>query len=408
MKILSNKILTLFFINSFFLNYSQFTNVSNQIKSFVIGKNYNNKDVFNLNESIEFSFDELDEERKNYYYTIDHFDYNWKLSNVQKSYYIDGFDEIKIKNISYSFNTLQSYTSYKFSIPNDKIVIKETGNYKVSIYDSIGNKVLEKRFTIVNNKLPVQIVVSRTKDLENYQTNQKISLNVLCKNCSEYYNNNSEIKIIIRKNDNWNDIVIIENPKFLTSNGAVYDDIIFKGGNEFYNFDISEIRSNNYRIKNWTVNNLYEANLMIDKFDSSEIYNYNPDINGNFVIQSSNQINSVNELDYVRVNFQFENKNLNSTNEVYLQGMFNNYDKYNNYKLNYDHNKNLFSGSFLFKQGFYNYKFASKSTLPDNELQTLENDFWETENLYSIFIYFKKNNEMFFRVVGFNSASSIF
>ena len=76
MKVLSNKILTLFFIQSFFINYSQFTNVSNQIKSFVISKNYDNKDVFNLNESIEFSFDELDEERKNYYYTIDHFDYN--------------------------------------------------------------------------------------------------------------------------------------------------------------------------------------------------------------------------------------------------------------------------------------------------------------------------------------------
>ena len=85
MKILSNKILTLFFINSFFVNYSQFTNVSNQIKSFVIGKNYNNKDVFNLNESIEFSFDELDEERKNYYYTIDHFDYNWKSVWEQSS-----------------------------------------------------------------------------------------------------------------------------------------------------------------------------------------------------------------------------------------------------------------------------------------------------------------------------------
>ena len=408
MKVLSNKILTLFFIQSVFINYSQFTNVSNQIKSFVISKNYDNKDVFNLNESIEFSFDELDEERKNYYYTIDHFDYNWKLSNVQKSYYIDGFDEIKIKNISYSFNTLQSYTSYKFSIPNDEIKIKETGNYKVSIYDSFGDKVLEKRFTVINNKLPVQIDVSRTKDLENYQTKQKIRLNVLCKNCREYYNNNSEIKIIIRKNDNWNDFVLIENPKFLTSNSAVYDDIIFKGGNEFYNFDISEIRSNYYRIKNWTISDLYEANLIIDKFDSNEIYNYNPDINGNFVIETSNQIKSINELDYVRVNFQFENKNLNGNNEVYLLGMFNNYNVNNNYKLNYDHNKQLFSGSFLFKQGFYNYKYALKSTLLDNELEILDNDFWETENLYSVFIYFKKNNEMFFRVVGFNSTSSIF
>ena len=80
----------------------------------------------------------------------------------------------------------------------------------------------------------------------------------------------------------------------------------------------------------------------------------------------------------------------------------------NNYKLNYYHNKQLFSGSFLFKQGFYNYKYALKSTLLDNELEILDNDFWETENLYSVFIYFKKNNEMFFRVVGFNSTSSIF
>ena len=96
----------------------------------MISKNYDNKNVFNLNESIEFSFDELDEERKNYYYTIDHFDYNWKLSNVQKSYYIDGFDEIKIKNISYSFNT---YTLHQLQIfnSNDEIKIKETGNYKV-------------------------------------------------------------------------------------------------------------------------------------------------------------------------------------------------------------------------------------------------------------------------------------
>ena len=227
MKIFFRKILILFMILESSINNSQTLNSSEKIRTFIVGSTNNNNDILTLNETIQFSFDELSLKKKNYYYIIDHYDFEWKLSDVNKSEYLDGFDDIKIKDISYSFNTLKSYTNYRFSIPNNQIRIKESGNYKVSIVNASGEKVTEKRFTVVDNKVPVQLGVSRTKDLENFQTAQKINFNVMCGNCSDLYNNYSEIKIIVRKNRNWNNFIEPKKPKYLNSEKAMYDDIIF-------------------------------------------------------------------------------------------------------------------------------------------------------------------------------------
>ena len=406
MKTYIREILIIFLILKCFNNYSQIINKSEKIKTFIIGSTNNSNDIFILNEIVQFSFDELSLKKKNYYYKIDHYDFDWKLSNVNKSEYIEGFDEVKIKDISYSFNTLKSYTNYKFSIPNNQIKIKESGNYKVSIYDSYGAKITEKRFTIVDNKFPIQLGISRTKDLDNFQIAQKINFNIMCGNCNELYNNYSEIKIILRKNNNWNNIIKVEKPKYLTSTKAVYDDIIFYGGNEFNNFDTSQIKSNNYRIKNWSLSDIYESFLVPDEFDKNEIYNYNPDINGGFVIDSNKKENNNYEADYVRVFFEFKKSNFNTKDEIYLIGKFNDFNENNHYKLSFDSSINSFTGSFLFKQGFYNYKYASKIDLNSNKLKNIENNFWQTENLYTVLIYFKKNYEKFFRVIGFNTLNS--
>ena len=407
MKIFFRKILILFMILESSINNSQTLNSSEKIRTFIVGSTNNSNDIFTLNETIQFSFDELSLKKKNYYYIIDHYDFEWKLSDVNKSEYLDGFDDIKIKDISYSFNTLKSYTNYKFSIPNNQIRIKESGNYKVSIVNAYGEKVTEKRFTVVDNKVPVQLGVSRTKDLENFQTAQKINFNVMCGNCSDLYNNYSEIKIIVRKNRNWNNFIEPKKPKYLNSEKAMYDDIIFYGGNEFNNFDISQIKSNNYRIQSWNLSDIYETFLVPDEFSENEKYDYNPDINGNFIIKTNYKENNSYEADYIRVFFELKKSNHSPEDEIYLIGSFNDYKLNNDYKLSFNSSINSFTGSFLFKQGFYNYKYASKNHLNINHLKNIENDFWQTENLYTVLIYFKKNYEKFFRVIGFNRLNSV-
>ena len=61
----------------------------------------------NSNEILKLSFDELDNEITNYFYTIEHFDYQWKKSNLLASEYINGFIQNEITEYNLSFNTNQ-------------------------------------------------------------------------------------------------------------------------------------------------------------------------------------------------------------------------------------------------------------------------------------------------------------
>ena len=89
MKIFIKKILILFMILESSINNSQILNSSEKIRTFVVGSINNNNDIFTLNETIQFSFDELSLKKKNYYYKIDHYDFEWNLSDVNKSEYLD-------------------------------------------------------------------------------------------------------------------------------------------------------------------------------------------------------------------------------------------------------------------------------------------------------------------------------
>ena len=69
----------------------------------------------------------------------------------------------------------------------------------------------------------------------------------------------------------------------------------------------------------------------------------------------------------------------------------------------------IYEGNFLFKQGFYNYKYVIKHDL---DIKTKFNNgeiggnFDETENSYSIVVYYRGFGERYDRVVGFGKASS--
>ena len=61
----------------------------------------------NTNESITFSFDDLEGDVKRYKYTILQCDANWQYSQLLPSQYIDGFTEDYIADYKLSFNTIQ-------------------------------------------------------------------------------------------------------------------------------------------------------------------------------------------------------------------------------------------------------------------------------------------------------------
>ena len=387
--------------------YSQFSDVPKNIKTIIFKSSNTNNSFLNYGEQFELSFDDLDSDEKNYYYQINHFDYKWSDSNLLKSEFLNGFDDLRITEHRNSFNTLQSFTHYKIKIPNEDVSIKISGNYSISIHLSNGEEVFEKKFSIIANTVPIKISISKSNIVKNIDTNQKIKTTILCENCTKLFNSASSLKMIIIKNNNWLNSQIIEKPKYILSDKLIYDDIEFNGGNEFLNFDNSNINSTNLRIYKTTLTDLYNNFLTKDKERTNSFYEYNPDINGEYVINSNTNFDIDIENDYARIFFNFKTDNFDLNKNIYLIGKFNDFIINENYKLLYDQKTKSYKGSFLFKQGFYNYKYAFNNKLNKKEVQYFEGNFWETENTYRVLLFHKKINDKYYKIIGTNVVSSI-
>ena len=387
--------------------YSQFSDVPENIKTIIFKSSNTNNSFLNYGEQFELSFDDLDSDEKNYYYQINHFDYKWSDSNLLKSEFLNGFDDLRITEHRNSFNTLQSFTHYKIKIPNEDVSIKISGNYSISIHLSNGEEVFEKKFSIIANTVPIKISISKSNIVKDIDTNQKIKTTILCENCTKLFNSASSLKMIIIKNNNWLNSQIIEKPKYILSDKLIYDDIEFNGGNEFLNFDNSIINSTNLRIYKTTLTDLYNNFLTKDKERTNGFYEYNPDINGEYVINSNTNFDIDIENDYARIFFNFKTDNYDLNKNIYLIGKFNDFIINENYKLLYDQKTKSYKGSFLFKQGFYNYKYAFNNKLNKKEVQYFEGNFWETENTYRVLLFHKKINDKYYKIIGTNVVSSI-
>ena len=120
-SIMEGLISVLLFSLSFTKNFSQTKKIPENIYSVIIQGSKYNYPVYNLNEKIYFSFDDLNIKKSSYYYKINHFDYKWKLSKILKSEYIEGYDDNLIEFFENSYNTLVDYTNYQISIPNQDV-----------------------------------------------------------------------------------------------------------------------------------------------------------------------------------------------------------------------------------------------------------------------------------------------
>ena len=100
------------------------------IKSVAFHKQNDNKSsnilLSSLNERFSMSFDVLSGIEYDLYYVIEHCDFDWKKSQLLKSEYLQGFDDVKIEDYYSSFNTYQIYTHYKINFPNSNTSFKKS------------------------------------------------------------------------------------------------------------------------------------------------------------------------------------------------------------------------------------------------------------------------------------------
>ncbi len=375
----------------------------NKSSNFLIGK---------INDRFLISFDVLSGIEYDLYYIIDHCDYNWEKSKLLKSEYIEGFDDVKITNYTSSFNTYQIYTNYNITFPNSNTSVKKSGNYIIRIFDEYGEELFNRKFIIYENLSLVKVDIKRSKELKNINEKQIVNFEVNPNNI-RFNNPDKNVKTLVFKNSNIDSPITNIKPQYKIGNKLIYKydkELSFWGGNEYLYFDNKNIRITNVKIRGYNLKEIYENYLFNDYPRFNRKYTYNPDINGGFLINASNSGNSNNEADYANIYFTLENYNnyLNNNQDIYIVGDFNNYSTDKVYKMQFNENKNQFEAVLKLKQGFYNYKYLIDNEIYKNDNKSVGGNFDETENVYSVLVYYRDYGERYDRIVGFGKGSSEF
>lgn len=380
------------------------------IKSIVlkpIGPN-NYRPIIKLGEVLELTFDDLNAQETIYTYKIEHYDYNWQRSNLSSTEFMTGFETDRIRVFENSFNTIQGYTHYQLKIPNQNNRIKISGNYMISILDGYQNVVFSRRFIIYQPRVTVGVTAHRSTDIATI--NEKQSVQFIINHQNLLLNNpNQEIKVAIYQNNDWNSAIYNIKPRYVRGTQLMYnyvDNIAYWANNEFLYFDTKEIRNATNNVAKTRLDNIFNTYLFYDEARGKLPYTFYPDVNGNFVLRTIDTDDVSLEGDYSLVHFALEYNDNFENNDIYIYGAFNDWAITETNKLKFNKKTNFYEAAILFKQGFYNYTYVSVNTNNLINTHKVEGSYFQTENNYTVIVYYRKFGERYDQVIGIGNATS--
>ena len=366
--------------------------------------------VIELGQKLELSFDDIIGNEADYFYTIEHFNFDWTPSDLSKGEYLDGFDDVRIETYENSFNTLQLYSNYKLSIPNRETrAIKKSGNYLLRIFNDDSEIVFSRKFMVLERLLSVAVEIKRARKLKNIDQQQVVQFKINSPNLL-LINPKQNVKTIVFQNNNLKNAITNLKPQYTIGTELIYrydQEAAFWGGNEFLFFDNKDLRSSTNGVRSVALNELYENFLFTNIDRSIRPYTYNPDINGNFRVRNLYASQNQNiEADYVLMHFNLQYYGSLGDKEIHIYGNFNNWTIDQTTYMRYNEKTDTYQNARLFKQGFYNYKYVMVNRDGSVEQGPISGNFWQTENQYTVLVYYRAPGSRFDRLLGKGAATS--
>jgi len=374
--------------------------------------NQNVVPIFQLGDAFQLQFDDLYGTDASYFYEIVHCDYNWNPSDIQKRDYLQGFDNQRIQESSSSFNCLQIYTHYRLPFPNSTTQLKISGNYMLKIFNEDKEVVFSRKFIVYENLATVPIQIKRARTVTNLDSKHNLEFTIKS-NVINFQNPLKNIKTVLLQNGKFNSAISNIKPQFTIGNDLVYKydtPTQFWAGNEFLYFDNKEIRvASNTISRVDSQKDIYSSYLFTNEARANSNYYNNQDVNGNFVIRRLFAENSDIEADYAWVYFSLSAPLFRSSDgSIYVTGMFNNYALTTENKMEYNPEKAIYEKAILIKQGFTNFEYlAVKPNGSIDSENAIDGNYFQTENEYTVLVYYKEDTDRFTRIIGKGSASSL-
>ena len=364
--------------------------------------------VVNLYDRLYLEFDVLNNLEEDFYYEIEHFDSDWTPSQLMKTEFLAGMDNLRIVNYINSFNTYQIYSHYRLQIPNRQTRLKVSGNYLIKIFDDYGELVFSRKFMVMETMANVSVQIRRSRDVALINETQSVDFKIAPINAN-FNNPIATVKAVVIQNNNLKTAIYGLRPQYILGNELVYrynNSSLFWGGNEYLFFENKDVRSTNLGVKYIDLEDLYHTYLYTNIERSNLKYTYNPDINGGFKITILDRQDPSIEADYTHVHFSLSAAEFLDAS-VYVYGGFNNFSTSEENQMTYNPKEGVYETSLLMKQGFYNYKYVvvnKESLLKEGEIS---GNFDETENNYKVVVYYRDLGARYDKIIGLGEANSV-
>jgi len=373
--------------------------------------------VISLNQmnTLEISFDDLKAKYQNYYYSVELMNADWRSANLSAFDYLQGFNQNRITQYTISSIAIQSYYHYKFTFPNSSCRPTKSGNYIIKVYKDANPQqvVFTSRFFVVDDQVSIFSTIQEPFDGNISKTHQKVQLSVETKKLPFFQPDQIQVQVI--QNYRYNDALSIKSPSFVRGSLLEYNserDLIFPSGKESRWIDLQSFRLKSDRILNFEATpNGTIVNVKPDFSRSATPYFNFKDLNGHFIVSNTESIDSENQNDYATVIFTYipPNRLPLLGENLYLSGSLTNNVLDASAEMKFNGVTKSYQKSLFLKQGYYSYSYILRDkSAPDPMLDfnETEGDHWETENAYSIFIYYRPPGARHDHLIGFTTVRS--
>ena len=293
--------------------------------------------------ALHISFDEMSHDVRMYTYTV-----QMMNGDLLSSEYLRGFTTRDITDYEHSINTSREYTHYWFDFPNEDMAITKSGNYRLTIYEdgNPDNRVAEVDFCVVEPMVKIDTKVRANTDIEFNGRYQQVDVDV----------------------DFGIDRVYHEM--------GDYHALLFP----------NEITKGQY----------------IHEFDSD----------GRFVVNAERTNDSDTEAEYMWVYWTLPAEKPWFDGMLYVGGeIFGNELSLRN-RMQYDAETKCYWLTALVKQGGYDYQYWFVPKVPRDQvpstkvnqskatLQRTDGSYWQTENEYAVYVYWRPFGARYDRLIG--------
>ena len=377
-----------------------------QIKSLqaVVNQDFMSPPVLRLgtDDILHIAFDELSHDYHRYTYTLERCEADWTpAQGIFESDWLEGFNAIVIDDHEPSINTIVPYTHYQLQIPNDQCRLKMSGNYRLYIIDDEQQEQLAcVEFMVTEQKMSLFMEATTNTDIDLNTSHQQLDITLNYGNLV-VTNPQEQIRMVVRQNDRDDNCRRDIPPTFINNNGLRWQlcrPLIFEAGNEYRKYEVLDPSHPTMGIDyiRWD-GDQYQVFPFIS--EPRPHYIYDEDSDGAFYIRNSDNVENDIASEYVWVNYRLKAPFLPS-GRIRIQGHWTT-EAPETYEMTYDATTQLYTASILQKQGYYSYQYLWMDNDGHQQFLPSEGSFYQTENRYQTYIYYKGTEDRTWRLVSY-------